>query len=526
MASPRTVWSPDQWKKEDADLGFKVADLLDPPPNPYAENLKGWVHEVAGEETWSAQDEILESVVNHPCTGVWSCHGAGKSHIGSRVMGAWMDSHPVDDVFIVSSAPSAPQVRGILWRYLKDLHRKAGLPGNITEAEIPEWKINGRLVGWGRKPANLTSPEAAKAVFQGIHAKYVLVVFDEADGIPKWLWDAAKTLLTNPTNRLLAIGNPDNPNSEFARIRKDLNNEVPEEEGDSYWNKITISAYDTPAYTDEDVSQDLKDHLVSKSWVRSAIRDWGETNPLTISKVHAQYPEIGDDALITPAMIQKAIQAWDDLVGDEPGRYAADIARLGSDKCVVYRNRGGRMELVKEWGKADTAETTDKLVEILHPHRGGVPMVIDIGGGLGAGPFDQLRKAEYPVFQFDGSMSALSNEAPRPDGLRFLNRRAEQSWGLREELDASAIGLDPKNLKAQAQLLNITFDRTATGRIFIEKKEEIKKRTGESPDHADTIMMATVETDEWELEAQDREATRHSRAPSGTNTDDLLNAPA
>jgi hypothetical protein len=80
-------------------------------------------------------------------------------------------------------------------------------------------------------------------------------------------------------------------------------------------------------------------------------------------------------------------------------------------------------------------------------------------------------------------------------------------------MDRGALGLDPKNLKAQAQLLNIKWDRTATGRIFIEKKEEIKKRIGESsPDDADTIMMSTVPTDEWELVAQERNANKHASA--------------
>ncbi|WP_448640271.1 hypothetical protein [Geodermatophilus sp. URMC 63] len=40
-------------------------------------------------------------------------------------------------------------------------------------------------MAYGRKPADYD-----QAAFQGIHAKYVLVVLDEADGIPKSLFDA------------------------------------------------------------------------------------------------------------------------------------------------------------------------------------------------------------------------------------------------------------------------------------------------------------------------------------------------
>jgi hypothetical protein len=503
----------DEWDAETLDLGWKIADRLDPPPHPYMRAPVGWINNRLGEETWSKQDEILNSIRDHRKTAVWSCHSSGKSHIASRAVAWWLDVHPVDDVFVVTTAPSAPQVRGILWRYVNNAHRKAQLDGYITQGEIPEWKIDGRLVAWGRKPQSLTNEEAAKAVFQGIHAKYVLVILDEADGVPKWLYDAVMTLVTSPTNRVLAIGNPDDPNSHFASIRRD-----PE----SSWNKIKISAYDCPWATGEDVSEDLAEHLISAEWIDDVKKEWGEDNPLFISKVLAEYPEVGDDALITPAMIAKAIAAWEELDGTALGRYAMDVARLGADKTVIYRNRGGVIDKVKEWSKKDTAETTDLAADLLEPHQGGVPMVIDIGG-LGSGPFDNLRKMGFPVFGFDGSTKPLSDAIPRQDGLRFLNRRAEQYWGLKEEMERCAIGLDPRNLKAQAQLLNIKWDRTATGRIFIEKKEEIKKRIGSSPDDADTIMMSTVPTDEWELVAQERNANKH-REPrkSRSETSDLL----
>jgi hypothetical protein len=501
------------WDSDLFDLGHRIADRLDPPENPYMREPVGWIHNRLGEETWSKQDEILTSIVENRKTAIWSCHSSGKSHIASRAASWWIDTHPIDDVFIVSTAPSAPQVRGILWRYVGDAHRKGQLGGYITNGEIPEWKIDGRLVGWGRKPASLTNEEAAKAVFQGIHAKYVLVILDEADGVPKWLFDAVTTLVTSPTNRVLAIGNPDDPNSHFASIRKD-----PE----ATWNKIKISAFDCPWATGEPVSENLEEHLISEEWVNEAKHDWGEENPLYISKVLAEYPDVGDDALITPAMINKAIAAWEELDGTALGRYAMDVARLGKDKTVIYRNRGGVVEKVTEWSKKDTAETTDRAAALLEPHQGGVPMVIDIGG-LGSGPFDNLRKMDFPVFGFDGSTKPWSDDRPRPDGLRFLNRRAEQYWGLREEMDRGALGLDPKNLKAQAQLMNIKWDRTATGRIFIEKKEEISKRVGHSPDDADTIMMSTVETDEWELVSQARNANKHREPTKArSHTSDLM----
>lgn len=494
-----------------ATLLGRTADILDPPPHPLMNRPVDWVHDVLGEETWSGQDRILESIWEHSKTAVRSAHSIGKSHIASRAAAAWVDVHDVDEVFVVSTAPSAPQVRAILWRYIKSAHRKGNLGGYITEGEIPEWKLDGRLVAWGRKPQALTNLEEAKSAFQGIHAKYVLVIIDEAGGVPKWLYDAIQTLVTSPTNRVLAIGNPDDPASHFEVINRP----------DSGWNVIQISAFDTPAFTGEEVSEDLAEVLVGKEWVETVRKEWGEDNPLYISKVLAEFPTVSDDSLITPAMIRRAIEAYSELDGTEPGRYAADIARMGRDKTVVYRNRGGVMTKIEEWNRKTTDVTTSRLRKILHPHMRGVPMIIDITGGLGAAPYDTLKSEGYPVHAWDSSEAPMSKTFPRSDLLQFKNRRAEQYWTLKELMEAGEVGIDPSDLTLQAQLYGIKWWVDPQGKIQIEKKEDIIKRLGRSPDHADTVMMATVPTDEWELVAQDRlarpelEAERRGKGETG-----------
>ncbi len=486
----------------------RAADLIDPPPNPWLNDPVGFIHERLGEETWSKQDDILNSIRDHRKTAVRSAHSTGKSHIASRAVAWWLSAHDLDDVFIVTTAPTATQVKAILWRYIKSAHRKGKLPGFITEGEVPEWKIDGRLVAYGRKPQDLSNQEVAATAFQGIHARYVLVILDEAGGVPEWLWTAVDTLVTSPGNRVLAIGNPDDPTSHFERINR----------SGSGWNVIKIAATDTPNFTNEPVSDALSEVLVSREWVTDFVNTYGIDNPLVTSKVFAEFAEVTDNSLITPAMIRRAIEV--ELPGIQQGRYAADIARMGRDKTVVYRNRGGVIEEIQSWNRQTTDVTTDKLARIMEPHQNGVPMVIDIGGGLGAGPFDSLRLRGYPVHAFDGSTKPIVEQ--RQDGLRFKNRRAEQYWGLREEFERNAISLDPFNLEAQAQLVGIRWWIDATGRLNIEGKDDIKKRLGKSPDHADTIMMSTMPTDEWELVAQDRAVNPQPEIPDELSTADLL----
>jgi hypothetical protein len=109
--------------------------------------------------------------------------------------------HPPGEAFVVTTAPTTPQVEAILWRYMGNAHRKAGLPGRITLDA--KWYIGNELVAYGRTPADYDP-----AAFQGIHARYLLVIIDEAGGLPKSIFDAVDALATNVDARVVGVGNP------------------------------------------------------------------------------------------------------------------------------------------------------------------------------------------------------------------------------------------------------------------------------------------------------------------------------
>lgn len=320
----------------------------------------------------------------------------------------------------------------------------------------------------GRKPADYNED-----AFQGLHARYILVILDEGNGIPPSLWTAVSTLLTNDNARLLVIGNPDDPGSEFAKKCKP---------GSGY-NVITISAFDTPNFTGEYVPPDVAEVLVTPSWVEERRREWGEGSPLWTSKILAEFPDVSDEYLITPAMIQKGIDT--DLPGLEYGRYGVDVARFGDNKTVVYRNRGGQIRLEDSWGMADTMQTCGKLVLIVtnHHRTTSVPMVIDVTG-LGAGVYDRLREQNFDVVPF-----VSSGRANRPD--KYQNRRAEIFWQFRIDLEAGNIDLDPRDETLHNQLQSIKWGVTSSGKIYIESKEDMRDRGVPSPDLADAAVYST-----------------------------------
>src|SRR6267142_87577 len=153
-----------------------------------------FIEERCHEFLWSRQKQICQSLVDNRRTAVHSCHETGKSFLAARIAAWWLCAHKPGEAFVVSSAPTGRQVRTILWREIGRVHAKARLPGRTNQTE---WLMempagNEEIVAFGMKPDDM-SPTA----FQGIHAKFVLVIFDEACGIAKALWDAADSLVAN-----------------------------------------------------------------------------------------------------------------------------------------------------------------------------------------------------------------------------------------------------------------------------------------------------------------------------------------
>lgn len=488
------------------DQGFlrAVAEGLDPTPDPYMTRPTEWINYRLGESYWSKQAEICESVRDHRLTAVRSAHSTGKSHIAARIMGHWVDTHPIEETFVVSTAPSAPQVKAILWRYLKDIQRKADLGGYITEGEVPEWKIDGRLIAWGRKPQDLKTKEEAATAFQGIHAKYLLVILDEAGGIPEWLWTAVDSLVTQPTNRVLAIGNPDDPASHFEKICRP----------DSPWNKIKIAAQDTPAFTGERVSQEILDNLVSKEWVQERKWVWGEDSPLYISKVLAEFPLSTDDNLIQIDWINNAIAR--DFSGEalvDLGKFAMDVARGGRDEATLGFWRAGMFRM--HWsmrGINDSMRLVGKLRTFCREHPA-VKGIMD-ADGLGGPVLDRALEVGIPVSPFYNGRRAFEPK-------KYFNRRSEQWWFLRELFHDGLVDIDPDDDKLHAQLGSIKWWEDSLGRICVETKKDLRERGLPSPDRGDTLMMITSPMEEW-VSAYTDPMTGLLRTPEHTLTSDLL----
>lgn len=452
-------------------FGSRLAARLYPQDVAASHDPVEWVADRLGEHLWSRQRDIAHAVLEHRYVAVPSAHGTGKSFLAGRLGAWWIATRPVGDAFLVTTAPTTSQVRGILWREIGRAHRKGNLPGRISSGQVPEWMIGAEIVGWGRKPQDLSDPEAAAAAFQGVHARYVLVVIDEAAGIEPWLWEAVDSLVTSERGRVLALGNPTDPQSRFAEVCQP----------GSGWHVERVPAAATPAFTGEKVPPNLLDVLVSRRWVEERRQRWGADSPLYRARVDAQFPILAEDALIDPAHVEAA-RRRDAGEVDGPLTLGVDVARSGSDETVIVRRQEGKARVVHHAQGQDTMLTTGRVVNELAGAPEGSTAAIDVIG-IGAGVFDRLREQGLPAVAFNSA-----ERARQPD--RFANRRAEAYWTLREQLQAGALDLDPEDDELAAQLCAIRWKVNSRGQVLIESKAEMQKRGVSSPDRADALAMS------------------------------------
>jgi hypothetical protein len=144
----------------------------------------------------------------------------------------------------------------------------------------------------------------------------VLVIVDEACGVPCMLFDAVDSLATNEGARVLAIGNPDDGTAHFADICKP----------GSGWHVIRVDGLETPNFTDEQVSTELSEIRLSTQWVEERKKRWGESSPLYRAKVRGEVPEVGEDTLIAPSLVLAAQRRDLPPPEDEPGQFGVDVA--------------------------------------------------------------------------------------------------------------------------------------------------------------------------------------------------------
>jgi phage terminase large subunit len=470
--------------------------------------------DVLGVELEPYQIKILLEIALHGRVAISACHDVGKSFTLARVVLWFGMCFPFCK--IVTTAPTGRQVKAILWSEIRHAYAHAKMPLGGTMLTT-EWQIddNGSWFAMGFSPqkeaGSLSEGQGTQSSFQGFHAPFVLVIFDEATGIPKQIWNMAEGLLTSPNVKFVAIGNPTSRASEFYRCFLDRT-----------WRKLKLSCFDAPNVRANGITslQELEAEIdkvrqmgdaeallhiqkykivrpwgLTLQWVVSKILKWGLNHPLTLGKILGEFPEEGENNFFALGAVELA-QSRDYEPSDTDRKtIGVDVARFGSDTTVLTAMHGGKVLAKKTLVKLGTTQVTGEVLAFAREVFGGTIDVIVVDEtGVGGGVVDELTEARnagimLPVtceirgVQFG---AACENEE---DKERYTNIKARMFDLLSQDMKTNIALLDEEVYVEELPTLIYAYD--SKGKLVMESKDQYKKRTGlSSPDHSDSLALA------------------------------------
>lgn len=459
----------------------------------YQPDPVSYARDVLGITWWAKQVEIAESVCNNRRTAVYAGHSVGKTHMTGGLVQWHFDAF--DPSITLTTAPSWSSIHDLLWGELAN-QRPKDAPGRLLDTM--------RLDGGPMHYAKGHNAENG-AGFQGRHEERMLIVIDEAMGVPLYIWEASNAMMTSPLCRMLVEGNPTETGGPYYELR-----ESPD------WNVIHISCLEHPNIAAELAGLPAPfPKAVSLTWVAEMIDkharaiepaektadcfefppgsgEWYEPDDIFRSRVLGLFPKQAFQSVWSEAWLEYARSHPRPTPAGRAPEIGADVARYGDDLTVLY---GGVLPVPSErqaYAKQPTTETTGRI-KLLADKLGAdygieamrIPIKVD-DTGLGGGVTDMLQEDGYNVLPIN------AGEAAR-DPREFFNRRAElwfeASYLARDmALDLSRLPA-PVYQKLAAELRSVRYKIQSDKTLRVEGKDETKKRLGHSPDDADAFNL-------------------------------------
>jgi hypothetical protein len=158
--------------------------------------------------------------------------------------------------------------------------------------------------------------------------------------------------------------------------------------------------------------------------------------------------------------------------------------------------RDGRQLLLQKdewkWNGKDTAESAGRLLKACKELNASDAYIDVIG--VGAGVVDTAREqAERQGVRTNIVGVNVAENARNEE--EYANLRSEAWWAARESLDPknpAAVSLAGCSEDLIGDLSAVKYKIDSSGRTQVEKKEDIKKRLGRSPDDGDAYCLCVM----------------------------------
>tara|TARA_R110001606_G_scaffold107325_2_gene231955 strand:- start:312 stop:1112 length:801 start_codon:yes stop_codon:yes gene_type:complete len=228
--------------------------------------------------------------------------------------------------------------------------------------------------------------------------------------------------------------------------------------------------------------------MTNKRELQNWVDDYGEDSDFVRVRVRGVFPKGGDMQFIPNDIVNSAMKKGSGIyLGDDPLICGIDMARGGDDDCMIQFRRGYDAKSEKVYKisgekSRDSMKVVSLLTMVLNRHK---PDVTFMDKGSMGGPVgDRLRQLGYVVVDVGFGDNAS-------DEKHYKMKTAEMGARCRQWLlDGGAI---PDDDRLELELTSRDFSHNDKDQLVLERKKDVKKRLGVSPDWADALYLTFAE---------------------------------
>lgn len=421
------------------------------------------------------QENVLNDLAKHSKVSVRSGQGVGKTALEAGAILWFLTCRPYAKV--IATAPTMKQLYDVLWaevaKWLNDSLIKDLLRWTKTKVYMV-----GDSERWFATARTATKPEN----MQGFHEDHMLIVVDEASGVSDAIMEAILGTLSGFDNKLLMCGNPNKIEGVFF----DSHNS----DRDKY-KTHKVSSFDSKR--------------TNKENIQMIIDKYGEEGDVTRVRIYGEFPKAALDSLISLESVENATTSSiaANLVEHAIlAHIGVDVARFGDDSTVLTSMIANQVQSIVKYTKQDTMATSGNVLRMAQklmddfPKLRTVTIKVDdtgVGGGVTDRLKEVIREQRLPFTVVPVNNGSSSND-------KYYHNVGSEQWGILKDLleknmsariqgEPSVIEL-PKNDVLIKELSTRKYKISSSGKIQLERKEEMKKRGLASPDVADSVALA------------------------------------
>lgn len=440
-----------------------------------------------GDSPTAYQEDIWQRLVDHRRIAVRGPHGLGKSATAALAILWFAITREAAriDWKCVTTAGSWHQLEHYLW---PELHKWAERV-DWAKLETTPWRADRELLSLNIKLRYGSAFAAASTrveLIEGAHADHIFFLFDESKAILPATFDAAEGALSGQGEAYAAtFSTPGEPQGRFYDIHA-------RKPGLLDWNVRHVTK-----------TEAINAGRISSVWAENRLAQWGFESAVYQNRVEGNFKEGGEDNVIPLSWVEAANERW--VEWNDAGRppqagrevFGLDVARGGEDLSAMARRTGAVVYDIATRSIADTTKVATWLKRKM-AHQTDLS-VIDVIG-VGAGVVDLARRWGLSVIAFNASRKTKRRD--RSGDYGFLNQRAAMWWLMREMLDPAfdpTLAIPP-NDDLLGELTAPKWKITASAKIQVEAKQDIRKRIGRSTDLADAVCQTLLTDAEFNAE--------------------------